>query len=130
AKPPQALIDEALELGQGTVFAMDSKGRVTVHSTERSCPKCGASYQPLDPKNFSYNSSQGWCLKCRGFGELFYLPDVDRGARAEAIEESWFEWQEGEREMCPDCEGARLNPIARAVRLQTDDLRFTVADSN
>ncbi len=66
---------------------------------------------------FSYNSPQGWCPKCRGFGELFYLPDVDRGARAEAIEESWYEWQEGKREICPECHGARLNPVARAVRL-------------
>jgi len=42
---------------------------------------------------------------------------VDRGARADAIEESWFGWQEGNREICPDCNGARLNPIAREVRL-------------
>jgi len=49
---------------------------------------------------------------------LFYLPeDVDRGARADAIEESWWSWQEGEREVCPECEGMRLNRIARAVRL-------------
>src|SRR5207247_730799 len=59
----------------------------------------------------------GWCPKCRGFGELFYLPDVERGARADAIEESWFGWQEGNREICPDCNGTRINPIARAVRL-------------
>src|SRR5262249_17535296 len=84
----------------------------------RACPDCGRSFQPLDPKNFSYNSAQGWCPKCRGFGELFYLPDVDRGARADAIEESWFEWQEGNRERCPECGGARLNPVARAVRLE------------
>src|SRR5438067_118186 len=50
-------------------------------------------------------------------GELFYLPDVDRGARADAIEESWFDWQEGNREICPECNGARLNPVARSVRL-------------
>src|SRR5207248_8546818 len=71
----------------------------------------------LDPKMFSYNSAQGWCPTCRGFGELFYLPDVDRGARADAVEESWWSWQEGKREECPDCKGARLNPIARAVHL-------------
>ncbi|HWF18069.1 MAG TPA: excinuclease ABC subunit A, partial [Verrucomicrobiae bacterium] len=116
-RTPQALIDETLKLGQGTLFALDNHGKISVHSTERACPKCGRSFQPLDPKIFSYNSSQGWCPKCRGFGELFYLPDVDRGARADAIEESWYEWQEGERELCPECEGARLNPIARAVRL-------------
>ena len=117
AKSPQLLIDEALKLGHGTLFALDNHGKVSVHSTERACPKCGRSFQPLDPKFFSYNSAQGWCPKCRGFGELFYLPDVERGARADAIEESWYEWQEGKRELCPDCEGARLNPIARAVRL-------------
>ena len=117
-KPPQQLIDEALNLGHGTLFALDNHDALTVHSTERSCPECGRSFEPLDPKNFSYNSSQGWCQKCRGFGELFYLPeDVDRGARADAIEESWWSWQEGERELCPECEGMRLNPIARAVRL-------------
>jgi excinuclease ABC subunit A len=116
-KPTQVLIDESLKLGQGTLFALDNHGRVTVHSTERSCPKCGRSFAPLDPKMFSYNSALGWCPKCRGFGELFYLPDVERGARAEAIEESWYQWQEGNREPCPECHGARLNPIARAVRL-------------
>jgi excinuclease ABC subunit A len=70
----------------------------------------------LDPKNFSYNSSQGWCLQCRGFGELFHLPDVERGANADSVEESWFSWAEN-RETCPSCQGARLNPVARAVRL-------------
>ena len=107
ARPPhgssQQLIDETLKLGQGTLFALDDHRHITVHSTERACRKCGRSFEPLDPKNFSYNSPQGWCPRCRGFGELFYLPDVDRGARADAIEESWYGWQEGEREICPDC---------------------------
>ena len=117
-KSAQSLIDEALDLGHGTLFALNSRGRVSVHSTERACPQCGTSFQALDPKNFSYNSSQGWCPKCRGFGELFYLPDVDRGARADAVEESWFSWQEGKREPCPECAGARLNRVTRAVRLE------------
>ncbi len=117
AKLPQQLIDETLKLGHGTLLALDNHGRVSIHSTERACPHCGRSFEALDPKMFSYNSAQGWCPKCRGFGELFYLPDVDRGARADAIEESWFGWQEGKRELCPDCQGARLNPVARAVRL-------------
>jgi excinuclease ABC subunit A len=115
---PQQLIDETLKLGRGTLFALDNHGHISVHSTERSCPDCGRSFEPLDPKNFSYNSSQGWCPRCRGFGELFYMPeDVDRGAREDAIAESWYEWQEGRREICPECSGSRLNPIARAVRL-------------
>jgi len=114
----QKLIDDTLGLGHGMLLAQDEQGKVSVHSTERSCPGCGRSFEALDPKNFSYNSPQGWCPRCRGFGELFYLPEVDRGARADAIEESWFHWQEGNREICPECNGTRLNPVARAVRLQ------------
>jgi len=99
------------------LFALDNRGHETVHSTHRVCPKCSRSFEPLDPKNFSYNSSQGWCPKCRGFGELFYIPEVERGANADSIEESWWRWA-NEREQCPECAGRRLNPLARAVRLE------------
>jgi excinuclease ABC subunit A len=129
AKTPQQLIDETLSLGHGTLLAFDNHQQVTVHSTERACGSCGRSFQPLDPKIFSYNSSQGWCPQCRGFGELFYLPEVERGARADAIEESWFGWQEGEREECPTCHGARLNEVARAVRLGSPGSRSKAQDS-
>ncbi len=114
---PQRVIDETLELGKGMLLALDDDGQISVHSTERACPECGRSFEALDPKNFSYNSPRGWCPRCRGFGELFYLPEVDRGARADDIEESWYDWQEGSRETCPECQGARLNAVARAVRL-------------
>jgi excinuclease ABC subunit A len=124
----QWLVDETLRLGQGTLFALDNHRHLTVHSTERACPKCGRSLAALDPKNFSYNSPQGWCPRCRGFGELFYLPDVDRGARADAIEESWYGWQEGERETCPECGGARLNSLARAVRLDIANCQLPIAN--
>jgi excinuclease ABC subunit A len=127
-KTPQPLIDETLELGKGTLLALDEEGQISVHSTERACPECGRSFEALDPKNFSYNSPQGWCPRCRGFGELFYLPDVDRGARADAIEESWYEWQEGSREVCPECQGARLNAVARAVRLDLPNGRLPIGD--
>ncbi|MDB6058964.1 MAG: UvrABC system protein, partial [Verrucomicrobiales bacterium] len=118
-KTPQQLIDETIALGHGTIYALGNDRKITVHSTERSCPGCGESFGELDPKIFSYNSPQGWCPTCRGFGEIFYLPDVERGARAESIEESWFEWQEGKRELCGTCHGTRLNRIAKAVRWQS-----------
>src|SRR5690242_1086448 len=57
-RTPQQLIDETLELGRGTLLALDNHGHTSVHSTERSCPNCGRSFEPLDPKNFSYNSPQ------------------------------------------------------------------------
>lgn len=115
-KTGSQLIDETLKLGNGTLLALDAHGRVTVHSTERVCPSCNRSFEELDPRNFSYNSPAGWCPRCRGFGELFYIPDVERGANADSVEESWWSWAQ-EREVCPECNGARLNPVARAVRL-------------
>ncbi|MGC8742524.1 MAG: excinuclease ABC subunit UvrA [Verrucomicrobiia bacterium] len=116
------LIKQTLDIGNGVLFAVDEDQSLSVYSTHRSCPVCGKSYEPLDPKMFSYNSPSGWCPRCKGFGEIFYLPDVDRGARAGAIEESWFEWMEGEREICPECNGARINKIAREVRLMLDGI--------
>jgi excinuclease ABC subunit A len=123
-----ALVEETLRLGKNTLFALGQGGQLTVFSTEHACPQCARSFNEPDPRAFSYNSSYGWCPKCRGFGELFYLPDVERGARADAIEESWFDWQEGKRELCPECRGARLNPEARAVRLHPAAGVLTLAE--
>ena len=113
----QELVDEALRLGHGTLLTVGSDGHVSVHSTERACPECGRSFQRWIRRISVTTLRRVGARRCRGFGELFYLPEVDRGARAEAIEESWFEWQEGKRERCPECGGARLNPVARAVRM-------------
>jgi len=54
-KTPQQLVDETLQIGHGTLLALDNRGKITVHSTERSCPQCGTSFEVLDPKMFSYN---------------------------------------------------------------------------
>jgi excinuclease ABC subunit A len=107
----------ALNVGKG-VFSIFTSGREEkIYSAHRSCPQCARSYPQLDPYDFSFNSPRGWCPRCRGFGETFYLPDVKRGARAEDIEESWFSWMEEEREVCQECNGSRLKAMSRKVRL-------------
>jgi excinuclease ABC subunit A len=50
------LIDQALRVGGGILFAIDNHGKETVHSTHRVCPSCSRSFEPLDPKNFSYTA--------------------------------------------------------------------------
>ena len=117
-KATRDLVDEALQVGKGVFYSVGAGGEETIHSTERACPSCQQSFDRLDPKDFSYNSAKGWCPDCRGFGELFYLPQTDRGAREEAIEDSWYRWQEGERECCPSCDGGRLNARSRSVYLE------------
>ncbi len=115
--PVQALVDEAIQIGKGVFYAVDGEGRQSVYSTLRVCPGCQRAFDVLDPKDFSFNSSKSWCPSCRGFGEVFYLPEA---AREDAGEDAWFCWQEGERELCAACQGSRLNPLARSVHLCWD----------
>ncbi len=114
------LVDTALALGRGTLYTLDARGRETVYSTQLFCPGTGRSFDELEPRLFSFNSAHGWCPTCQGFGTVL---EVESDAETEAereveIERAW-EWVDDDEVMpvCPDCEGQRLNPLARAVRL-------------
>ena len=118
------IVDQAIQIGKGVLYAVDGKRRQSIHSTLRVCPGCRRSFDALDPKDFSYNSSKGWCKTCRGFGEVFSMPEVaEPSGRDEAAEDAWFHWQEGKRELCPACRGSRLHPAARSVYLCWDNAR-------
>src|SRR6266403_1917387 len=116
----------ALEIGRGTARLLDSKNRLTVVSTEMSCPNCGRAFEELDPRLFSFNSPHGMCEECGGFGEI-WDQDLQTGANrddesvleSELAAERESEWiDEGEASECPSCHGSRLNPAARHVRVQ------------
>ncbi len=118
------LVQRALDIGRGTAHLLDAKHRLTVMSTEMSCPGCGRAFEELDPRLFSFNSPHGACEECGGFGEIW---DRAKQTGAEETGESAlenelaadraFEDVEEARE-CPACHGSRLNAIARHVRLQ------------
>ena len=40
---------------------------VDVHSQHFVCERCGRSFEPLSPHNFSFNSALGWCPACEGW---------------------------------------------------------------
>ncbi|PYK70284.1 MAG: excinuclease ABC subunit A, partial [Verrucomicrobia bacterium] len=65
------LSQRALEIGRGTARLIDAKNRITVMSTEMSCPGCGRAFEELDPRLFSFNSPHGACEECGGFGEIW-----------------------------------------------------------
>jgi len=117
----EQILRRALEIGKGTARLRDGHGKLTVLSTEMSCPGCGQSFEELDPRLFSFNSPHGWCDLCHGFGEIWEGPaaEADSPLEAEMDEERRHEWlEEGEAQCCPECHGTRLNEIARNVRLQ------------
>jgi len=86
----------------------------TVFSARRACPSCGTSFPEFDPRRFSYNSKHGWCPSCYGTGAK--LSGFDEEQSGEEI--WWNEWYEGGENICPACEGRRLNPTALAVRFR------------
>ncbi|MFN0183890.1 MAG: excinuclease ABC subunit UvrA [Aquabacterium sp.] len=132
----------ALDLGRGVVHvlhpldglaaAMDDGGdgaglgSVQVFSTRRACPTCGTSYAEPDPRLFSYNSRHGWCLSCVGTGlaltrEQRKALDESNNERDDKGREQSFPSEEPAveglaGEPCGDCNGTRLNPVARAVQ--------------
>ncbi len=111
----------AMEQGESTARI----GRVEVFSTKRACPVCATSYAELDPRLFSYNSKHGWCPDCVGTGVKLtkeqrralddsVLADDQKG-REQTFDEP--DVDDVGHAACPTCQGTRLNPIARHVRL-------------
>ena len=98
----------ALRLGDGLINAMVQDASTTdrdhwddtLYSTAMACPDCGTSFAEIEPRTFSFNSPYGACPTCEGLGAVD-LKTVDGDAK----------------EVCPDCEGARLCIQARRVTI-------------
>lgn len=55
--------------GDGLVMILDVESQTVRHYSKRlMCPVTGLSYREPAPHNFSFNSPQGACLKCKGLG--------------------------------------------------------------
>jgi excinuclease ABC subunit A len=119
------LAQRALDIGRGTAQLLDSKNRLTVLSTEMSCPNCGRAFEELDPRLFSFNSPHGACEECGGFGEIwnqeFQTGEeetsdsvLENELRAER-ESEWIDTTDAHE--CPRCHGSRINEVARHVRV-------------
>lgn len=71
-------LSAALTQGEGLVMIMEMpSGSVRYYSKRLMCPVTGLSYKEPDPHNFSFNSPQGFCHKCKGLGVVSQV-DVDK----------------------------------------------------
>lgn len=122
AREREALIQRALQYGKGTCYTLENKKRKTVYSQHLFCPGTGRSFEPLDPRLFSYNSPHGWCSECFGFGTLQEV-SVDADSELEKEIQTEMARENAEKEIsqtiCSSCQGSRLNSVARAVHLGT-----------
>lgn len=67
-----------LAQGDGLIMIMEMpSGTVRHYSKRLMCPVTGLSYKEPDPHNFSFNSPQGFCPKCKGLGVVSQV-DVDK----------------------------------------------------
>lgn len=109
----QESVELALRHGNGNCIVSHEEGSVwhdRLFSSRFACPDCELSFPEIEPRTFSFNSPYGACPTCEGLGLV------------------------ADGSVCPDCRGARLAPIGRAVTFcglaLPDLLTQTVAQSN
>ncbi|MBP1617885.1 MAG: uvrA1 [Bacteroidetes bacterium] len=67
----KASLQTGMKMGEGLIMILDSEINEVRHfSNQLMCPSTGLSYGEPAPHNFSYNSPQGACPKCKGLGTI------------------------------------------------------------
>ena len=74
----KASVRTAMKQGSGLILIQDVEAdEVRHYSRSLMCPTTGLSYSEPDPHNFSFNSPQGACPKCKGIGTVDQV-DVEK----------------------------------------------------
>ncbi len=94
--------------GQGALKLRNLAGKELLFSETGACPVCAFSSPELDPRWFSFATRQGRCETCDGAGVLLEERVSGRGKQRSVRTIS---------SVCPSCDGTRLAPIPRAVRV-------------
>jgi excinuclease ABC subunit A len=85
-------LESALKHGGGRVMVRTADGQALEFSDKLECKTCKVPYEEPFPNLFSFNSPQGACPDCHGFGDLAVLdedkiiPDKSRTLEEGAIE--------------------------------------------
>ena len=108
-------IDTALKIGNERLLTLYPKdNHQKWFSIDRVDPTSGESYPKLEPSLLSWNSARGWCQMCKGYGRIYEWMKDELPASGK-----WWQIEDGE--ICSECQGERLNPIARKVVLITNN---------
>ena len=80
SKNNQSRIIESLDLGfsiSKTICIYDKKKQLLKRfKKELCCPRCFKEYKKISPNKLSFNSPDGACKQCKGFGNIL-LPDLN-----------------------------------------------------
>jgi len=82
-------VQMAMKQGEGLVMILDYETHEIHHFSRRlMCPTTGISYSDPAPNNFSFNSPQGACPRCKGLG---YINEIDLAKVIPHREQSIYE---------------------------------------
>lgn len=109
-------VEKALDESQSLVrivFTKDgTETKDSIMSNRFACPNDGFSYPEIEPRLFSFNSPYGACEACNGLGSKHFFG----------------------KEVCPDCEGARLRKEALQVLVSGKNIvevsRMSIQDAS
>ncbi len=93
-------IETAVDLSDGLCQVIYPDKKEQIFSGEYACPHEGYSFPEIEPRLFSFNSPYGYCEHCTGLGTVTLFS----------------------QEICPKCEGKRLNNDALAVRINNKNI--------
>ncbi|MBN1272721.1 MAG: excinuclease ABC subunit UvrA [Candidatus Aminicenantes bacterium] len=85
-------LETALRKGEGRLKIQTENGEEYFFSEHLECKKCGIQYEDPFPNLFSFNTPQGACPVCHGFGDLAVLdedkviPDPNKSLEEGAVE--------------------------------------------
>ena len=109
-------VEKALDESQSLVRIVFTKEgtetKDSIMSNRFACPNDGFSYPEIEPRLFSFNSPYGACEACNGLGSKHFFG----------------------KEVCPDCEGARLRKEALQVLVSGKNIvevsRMSIKDAS
>jgi excinuclease ABC subunit A len=122
----------ALKHGDGTMILATLDGEFDWHdrtfTSKFACPNCRTTFADLEPRTFSFNSPYGACPECSGMG-FIHGEAMHRDSEPEAQARA-----ETNSTVCPSCNGDRLGPAGRSVKISDQSLpqllRMTIADAS
>jgi excinuclease ABC subunit A len=124
-------LESALKHGGGRLTVRTDDGRVLTFSDKLECKACGIPYEDPFPNLFSFNSPQGACPVCHGFGDLAVIdedkivPDPSRSLADGAIEPWTKPVSRGMmREMLREARKRKIPVNVPFKNLNPDDRRF------
>ena len=124
-------LESALKHGGGRVKVRTEDGRELDFSDKLECKACGIAYEDPFPNLFSFNSPQGACPDCHGFGDLAVLdedkivPDKSRSLEDGAIEPWTKPVSRGMmKEMLREARKRRIPTNVPYKSLKKEDQRF------